>query len=77
MDCDHPDFKARVDVGRLTDCFGVVTSYMAEIQVHCTACGTRFRFLGLPGGFHLAGAAVSVDGYDAAIAITPGDDVIQ
>lgn len=68
-DCDHPEFAAIVDVNRFEDSKG----FMAEIRIRCSRCNLPFRFLGLPLGLHMAGAAMAVDGLEARIAIAPSD----
>lgn len=69
--CEHMDFAATVNVGRLTNEAGIVTSFMAEIRVSCAKCGRAFQFLGLQPGIDLQGARVSVDGLEANIALCP------
>lgn len=71
MACDHPNFAASVNVGRLTDENGFVTHYTADVSIHCSSCGRRMRFVGLPGGVDLNGATVSADGLEARLAIHP------
>lgn len=71
-DCLHMTFAAKVGVGRLSrEEGGPVTSYMAEITIHCAECGKKFQFLGLEPGVDLQGARVSIDGLEANIAICP------
>ncbi|HKB35360.1 MAG TPA: hypothetical protein VKD72_02835 [Gemmataceae bacterium] len=41
------------------------------MTIRCEQCGTPFRFIGLPAGLGLNGAAVSVDGTEARLAIAP------
>lgn len=71
--CEHKDFAAVVNVGRLLDDKNeaIVTGYMADIRINCTECGLPFEFLGLEMGMDLAGARVSPDGQEARIALTP------
>ena len=45
--------------------------YCADIRISCVDCGEKFRFLGLPVGLDADGAAVSADGLEARLAITP------
>ena len=68
-DCAHNVFDAQVSVIRLTDDGGTVTGYQAEVRIHCEECGTPFEFLGLPPGCDTQGAAVSIDGQEALLAI--------
>jgi hypothetical protein len=65
--CEHKDFKANVAVNRLEDS----GRFMADVTIWCTECETPFEFLGLEPGLNLNGAAVSVDGLELRIAISP------
>lgn len=65
MNCKHEQFKCDCGVTRLEDS----GRFTADISITCTQCGTRFRFLGLPCGIDLDGAAVSVDGTEGRFAI--------
>lgn len=69
--CEHPDFAASVTVNRLADS----GRFAADVTIRCTACGVPFRFIGLPCGVDLNGAAVSVDGTEARLAIAPQGEV--
>lgn len=71
MKCKHEDFDATVDVFRLTDS----GRFNAEIRIRCKQCGEKFRFLGLPAGVDLDGAAVSPDGTEMRVAIGTADTV--
>lgn len=66
-ECKHMNFKAHVAVARLEDS----GKFQAEVTIHCLECGTPMQFLGLPPGLKLSGAAVSVDGLEARLAICP------
>jgi hypothetical protein len=61
------NFKAHVGVARLED----TGRFSAEITVNCADCGLPFQFLGLPAGLIMNGAAVSIDGLEARMAISP------
>ena len=50
---------------------------MLDVQVKCTDCGLPFRFIGLPAGLDLNGAAVSADAQEARLAIAPKGAVIS
>lgn len=63
--CDHPAFEAYVAVNRLEDS----KRFAADVRIRCVKCGVPFRFLGLPCGVDLNGAAVSADGTQARLAI--------
>ncbi|MET4895753.1 hypothetical protein RN629_01105 [Sphingomonadaceae bacterium jetA1] len=71
MACEHENFYAAVDVARLTDCDGRVSSFNADVKIRCADCGRQFQFLGLPAGVNLAGATTSIDGLEARMAICP------
>jgi hypothetical protein len=71
--CTHLNFFANVNVARLEDS----GRFMAEVTIHCTDCGEKFQFLGLEAGTNLNGAAVSVDGLEARIAIAPNSQVMS
>jgi len=69
--CPHEQFEAHVDVNRLSDS----GRFCADVRIHCVQCGERFRFLGLPAGLDLNGAAVSLDGTEARLAIGTAETV--
>lgn len=70
--CNHENFEAQVDVNRFVD----IGRFAVDVRVNCVDCGIPFRFLGLPGGLRLEGAAVSVDGTEARLAIAPiGEEI--
>lgn len=71
MPCQHTAFNAHVAVNRLEDS----GRFSADVTICCRECGAPFRFLGLPPGVELDGAAVSVDGTEARLAIGPPDQV--
>lgn len=71
MKCKHLDFSANVKVNRLKDS----GRFSADITIMCVDCKTPFRFLGLPAGLDLDGAAVSVDGTEARLAIGTDETV--
>lgn len=70
--CEHTDFVATVTVNRLADS----GRFTADIRIDCKECGLPFRFLGLPLGLDLDGAAMSVDALEARLAIAPGDGLL-
>jgi hypothetical protein len=61
------NFAADVDVNRLEDS----GRFSADVRIRCADCGKRMRFIGLPMGLDLNGAAVSADGTEARLAIHP------
>lgn len=71
--CLHSEFYANANVIRLTDHpENPADRFALDLRVHCTECGTPFRFIGLPGGSNFEGATVSADGYEARLSIRPG-----
>lgn len=70
-DCDHPNFHAEVTVNRLAD----TGRFQADVTINCAQCGIPFRFIGLPCGVDLGGAAVSIGGTEARLAIAPRGEV--
>jgi hypothetical protein len=70
--CEHKSFSADVVVNRLED----RGRFSADVRIRCEDCGTPFRFIGLPCGLDLNGAAVSVDGLEAHLAVAPKGEVI-
>lgn len=70
--CNHEDFAAEVDVTRLSDS-GRLT---ADVRIKCAQCGLPMRFIGLPAGVDLNGAATSADGTEGRFAIAPKGEVL-
>lgn len=71
MKCEHEQFEAKVDVHRMTDS----GRFEADVRIKCKQCDEYFRFLGLPCGLDLNGAAVSADGTEARLAIGTNETV--
>lgn len=71
--CQHPDFNCFVTVNRLED----IGRFSADVEIECKACGVPFRFIGLPAGVDLNGAAVSVDACQARLAVAPKGEVLS
>lgn len=71
MACTHFNFRAAVDVNRLTDESGNITGYMADVRINCDQCGRPFQFLGLKAGIDIRGAAVSADATEVRLALCP------
>lgn len=65
--CKHRNFKAFVIFNRLVDS----GRFMDDVRIECADCHLPFQFLGLPIGLDLSGAAMSVDGQEAHLAIAP------
>lgn len=80
MTCKHTEFSAMVGVHRLTkgeEADSPVRAYVAKITVKCAECGEPFQFLGLPGGYSMDGATVSVDCLIANLAIAPNNETVS
>lgn len=72
MSCEHENFTCITKIARLTAVEGgQVIRWDAAVQIICSDCGHPFRFLGLPIGSLINGAATSVDGEEARLAIAP------
>lgn len=65
--CKHEAFKAKVDINRISD----TGRFMADVTINCSQCGEPFQFIGLEPGLNMNGAAVSLDGIEARMAILP------
>lgn len=65
--CEHPEFRAEVDVNRLED----IGRFHADVRIFCAKCGEAFRFIGVPAGLSFTGPAVSVDGIELSLPIEP------
>lgn len=51
MSCQHENFEASVDVGRITnEEGGDVCAFVAEVKVRCIDCGENFGFRGMAPG---------------------------
>lgn len=75
-DCPHLNFRAEVNVGRLSDGdAGPITGYVADIQVKCSDCDLKFRFIGIPAGAHFAEPRVSIDGLELRAPLEPATHV--
>ena len=66
-DCEHPTFRARVDVARLLD----AGAFMAEITVQCDVCGVPMRFKGLAAGLSYESPRVSITSEELRAPIEP------
>jgi hypothetical protein len=71
--CQHEDFEAAVDVHRLEDS----GRFQADVRINCKECGLPFRFIGLPAGLDLNGAATSADATEARLSIAPKGEVVS
>lgn len=78
MKCEHMIFSANVNVVRMPDMEdGPIKRYAADVRINCAECGIPFRFIGLPAGVDLNGAAVAIDATEARLAIAPKGEVIS
>ena len=76
--CEHLNFVADVEVNRLEPSReGGKMRFSADVRIRCDSCGVPFRFIGLPAGVDLNGAAVSIDACEARLAIAPKGEVIS
>lgn len=72
MTCEHQQFVAKCDVGRLSEKEGgPITGYTIGVTVQCADCKLPFRFIGLAAGNHYAEPRVSVDGTELRAPIEP------
>jgi len=72
--CDHSDFQAQVNVGRLSnETGGPIAVYTADVTISCAQCGVPFRFVGLTAGSHYAEPRVSIDGIEMRAPIEPAE----
>lgn len=70
--CKHENFRAQVDVNRLSKTEGgPITHYSADVRIKCAQCGTPFEFMGLPVGLNAYGVAVDLEGTELRAAIKP------
>ena len=70
MTCLHKKFISSVNINRLTNDDGIVTSYSADIMITCAECGAKFRFRGVPAGFSYGHPTCSVDSTELRVPIT-------
>jgi hypothetical protein len=72
MSCEHKNFDSSACVNRFED----TGRFSVDFRLTCSDCGAPFRFIGLPCGLDLNGAAVSVDGCEARLAVAPKGEVV-
>ena len=77
--CEHNVFECNVNVNRILkdEQSTEVMRFNADVRITCVECGTPFRFIGLPAGSDLNGAAVSIDGTEARLCIAPKGEVLS
>ena len=72
--CQHEDFRADVDVHRLTRGEGgEVYAYMCDVKVKCAQCDKPFTFPGFANGISSHEARVSISGEVLSVPIKPND----
>lgn len=72
-DCKHEDFGCECEVNRIED----TGRFTLDVRVKCIQCGLPFRFIGLPAGLDLNGAATSADATEGRFAIAPKGEVVS
>lgn len=76
--CLHENFACECDVNRLSKTEGgPINRFTMDVRVKCADCGLSFRFIGLPAGLDLNGAATSIDACEGRFAIAPKGQVIS
>lgn len=70
--CKHEGVGCELTFNRMED----TGRFQADVKIHCLHCGVPFRFIGLPCGVDLNGAAVSVDGTEGRFAVAPKGQVV-
>lgn len=70
--CEHLIFDAFVEVNRIID----TGRFTADVKICCRDCGRPMRFLGLPIGLDMNGAAISPDGTEGRFAIHPVNEPV-
>lgn len=66
MSCDHENFEAHVNVGRISETDGgAITHFVAEVTIVCAACRAPFGFRGMPVGMLPEQPTVSPDALEA------------
>lgn len=65
--CQHKDFNASVRVNRLED----TGQFIADLGIACRHCGQPFEFVGMAPGLSFSGPAVSIDGTEAHLPLSP------
>ena len=72
--CQHENFEALCDIGRLfAEVGGPITGYTIGVRVKCRDCALPFRFIGIAAGNHFAEPRVSIDGCELRAALEAAD----
>jgi hypothetical protein len=71
--CVHMNFRANVNVGRLSasETDDTIVGFTADVNIECAECGLPFEFVGLPMGSSPQQPMCSVDGLEARMPIKP------
>lgn len=70
--CEHLSFHSQTAVGRISAIDGgPVVYFCAEIEIHCTDCGEKFDFIGLPMGLSAYRPTVNLEGNTLCAPIMP------
>lgn len=71
--CEHKDFKAVVNVNRLTksETDSTVIAYSADVRINCIECGLPFEFIGVDAGMMPDKPMASVDAQELRAPIRP------
>lgn len=76
--CEHKEYKAFVEIGPMAGYEGgPILCTMADVKIECAHCHLPFQFIGLPMGLNTQGAAMSLDGQTARLAIAPVGSIPQ
>ena len=67
MDCEHRDFRVRMEVSSFEDTW----RFTAAVRIECAECGEPFRFLGVTAGVALRHPTVSKNGLELVAPIEP------
>lgn len=73
--CPHEAFAARVEVCRIADDNDPrrVRSFIADVTVSCTTCGTPFHFVGADAGLSFTRPMVNFGATTLHAPIAPGE----
>lgn len=70
--CDHNNFVANVNIGRLTeDDKLTIKGFCADLTIFCKECGQDFEFIGVESGISSFGVMCSIDRRELRIPIKP------
>jgi hypothetical protein len=67
MTCAHPVLLTDFLVNRLADS----EQFIFEVQLRCSECRVRFRWIGLPVGVEMQRPTTSADGFELRAPIAP------